>query len=53
MTAEQFGGFIRTIAASGFGLLVGKGWLDAETATMLAGVVGTLAIAAWSWWAKK
>lgn len=53
MTAEQFGGFVRTIAAAGFGVIVGKGWIDASTATALAGVVGTVAVAVWSFLAKK
>lgn len=53
MTKEEVGGIVRTIAAAGFGLLVGKGYIDAATATMLAGALGTLAIAAWSVWTKR
>lgn len=53
MNAEQFGGQIRTIAAAGFGVLVGKGYLTAETASALAGFAGVVAVAIWSWKAKK
>ena len=53
MTSEEIGGIVRTIAAAGFGVLVGKGFIDAATATALAGAVGTIAIAIWSIWAKR
>lgn len=53
MTKEEVGGLVRTIAAAGFGVLVGKGYLDAATATMLAGAAGTIAIALWSIYAKR
>ncbi len=53
MTGEQIGGIVRTIAAAGFGALVTRGVIDAETAAALAGAVGTIAVAVWSVWAKK
>ena len=53
MNANELGGIVRTIAAAGFGLLVGKGYISAEIATALAGAVGTVAIAVWSVWAKR
>lgn len=53
ITAEQIGGIVRTLAAAGFGILVGKGVIDAETAAALTGAVGTIVIAVWSVWAKK
>ena len=53
ITGEQIGGIIRTVAAAGFGILVGKGIIDAETAAALTGAVGTIAIAIWSVWSKK
>lgn len=53
MTSTELGGIVRTIAAAGFGILVGKGLIDAETAAALAGAVGTIAIAVWSVWAKR
>ena len=53
MTGEQLGGIVRTIAAAGFGVLVGKGYLTAEMATALAGASGTVAIAVWSVISKR
>jgi ABC-type proline/glycine betaine transport system permease subunit len=53
MTSTELGGIVRTIAAAGFGILVGKGFIDAETAAALAGAVGTIAIAVWSVLAKR
>ena len=53
MTAEELGGIARTLAAAGFGILVGKGIIDAATATALAGAAGTIAVAAWSVWSKR
>lgn len=53
MTKEEIGGIIRTIASAGFGMLVGKGYLDAETALALSGAIGTIAVAVWSVIAKR
>lgn len=53
MTAEQVAGIVRTLAAAGFGVLVGKGYLTTEMATALAGAFGTIAVAVWSVWSKK
>jgi ABC-type proline/glycine betaine transport system permease subunit len=53
MTSSEIAGIVRTIAAAGFGLLVGKGIIDAETAAALAGAAGTIAVAVWSVWAKR
>lgn len=48
MTKEEIGGIVRTLLASAFGLLVGKGYIDGETATALAGAVATIGVAVWS-----
>jgi len=53
MTSTEIGGIVRTLAAAGFGVLVGKGIIDAETAAALAGAVGTIAVAIWSVWSKR
>lgn len=53
MTKEQIAGIARTLAACGFGVLVGKGVIDTETAAALTGAVGTIAIAVWSVWSKR
>lgn len=48
MTSQEIGGVVRTILAAAFGLLVGKGYIDGETATALAGAVATIGVAVWS-----
>lgn len=53
MTPDQLAGIVRTLAAAGFGVLVGKGIIDAETAAALAGAAGTVAVAIWSVWSKR
>lgn len=53
MTGEQIGGIVRAIASAGFGFLIGKGIIDAETAATLTGAIGTIAVAVWSVWSKK
>ena len=53
MTSTEIGGIVRTLAAAGFGVLVGKGIINAETAAALAGAVGTIAVAIWSVWSKR
>ena len=53
LTSEQFGGIARAVIAAGFGVLVGKGYIDAATATTIAGALGTIAVAAWSVWVKR
>lgn len=53
MTSNELAGIVRTIAAAAFGLLVGKGIIDAETAAGLAGAAGVVATAIWSVWAKR
>lgn len=53
MNKDKLFGVIRTVAAAGFGLLAGKGYLDGATAEALAGAVATIAVAAWSVASKK
>ena len=53
MSKEEIGGIIRTIAAAGFGVLVGKGVIDNETALALAGAVATIGVAVWSVLTKR
>ncbi len=49
----EIGGIVRTLAAACFGVLVGKGIIDTETAAALAGAAGTIAVAIWSVWSKR
>jgi uncharacterized membrane protein len=53
MTSEQFAGIARALIAAFGGFLVGKGYLDTETAATLGGAVTTLSVAVWSVWSKK
>ena len=53
MNKEQLFGIIRTVAAAGFGLLAGKGYLDGATVEALAGAAATIGVAIWSILSKK
>ena len=53
MSSEQFGGVVRALLSALGGYLVGKGIVDANTATQITGAVATLAVAAWSVVLKK
>ena len=53
MTLSEIAGIVRTLAAGGFGLLVGMGIIDEQTAADLVGAVGVIAVAVWSVWSKR
>lgn len=53
MSAEEFGGIIRAIAAGAGGYLVGKGWIDEPTMMAIVGAVATIGVAVWSVFAKR
>jgi len=53
MSAEQIWGIARTILAAGAGWVVAKGYIDNETAMAVIGGIGTIFVAAWSWWSKR
>lgn len=53
MTQDQFGGIVRAILAAIGGYLVGKGVVDAETATTITGAIATIAVTAWSVWTNR
>jgi ABC-type proline/glycine betaine transport system permease subunit len=53
MTDEEVGGIVRTVVSAGLGILVGKGVLDSQTALVIAGAVGTIAVAVWSVLSKR
>jgi ABC-type proline/glycine betaine transport system permease subunit len=53
MKATEIAGIARALAAGGFGILVGKGYIDQQTAADLAGAAGIIAVAVWSVWAKR
>lgn len=53
MDKNELYGIIRTVLAALGGVAVGKGWVDSETATSLAGAVATIAVAIWSVKSKR
>jgi hypothetical protein len=53
MTGDQLAGIARAICSAVGGYLVGKGLIDASTATAIAGAAATIATAVWSVLSKK
>jgi hypothetical protein len=53
MNKNEIYGVVRTILAAAGGVLVGKGYIDSETAVALAGAIATIAAAAWSIRSKR
>jgi hypothetical protein len=53
MTSEQLAGILRTILAAGAGFAISKGYVDEATATAVIGGAVTIAVAVWSFLAKK
>ena len=48
MNKNEVYGVVRTVLAAVGGVLVGKGYIDSETAVSLAGALATIAAAVWS-----
>ena len=53
MNKNEIYGIVRTILAAIGGVLVGKGYIDSETAVSLAGALATVAAAVWSVKSKR
>lgn len=53
VTGEQIGGIVRAVVSAIGGYLVGKGYIDSETALAVTGAVVTLATAIWSVVSKR
>lgn len=53
MTKDMIWGVVRALLSGASGYLVGKGIVDAETASQAIGAIGILFTAGWSIWAKK
>jgi len=53
MNKNEIYGVVRTILAAAGGVLVGKGYIDSETAVALTGAIATIAAAAWSIKSKR
>ncbi len=53
MNKTEVYGVVRTVLAAVGGVLVGKGYIDSETAMSLAGAAATIAAAIWSVKSKR
>lgn len=53
MTKNEVYGVARAVLSAIGGFLVGKGYIDSETAVALAGALATVAAAVWSVKAKR
>ncbi|MFA9232010.1 MAG: hypothetical protein ACEQSU_14900 [Microgenomates group bacterium] len=53
MTSEMIGGIVRAILSAAGGIILAKGYVDAETWLAISGALTTLAVTVWSVWAKK
>lgn len=53
MTKDEVYGVARAVLSAVGGFLVGKGYIDSETAVALAGALATIAAAVWSVKAKR
>jgi hypothetical protein len=53
MNSDQIAGLVRAILSAISGYFVGKGIIDASTATTLVGAVATILVSGWSIWANK
>lgn len=53
MDKNEVYGVVRTVIAAIGGVLVGKGYIDSETAVAIAGAVATAAAAVWSVKSKR
>lgn len=53
MTKAEVYGVVRTLLAALGGVVVGKGWIDSETAVALAGAGATIVAGVWSVRSKR
>ena len=51
MNQDQFLGLVRNATALGSGIAIGRGWISAETGTLIAGGVLSFVPLAWSFFA--
>ncbi|WP_245442944.1 hypothetical protein [Methylobacterium terrae] len=53
MNSEQIASLLRTILQFGGGIAVGRGWIDADTATAVTGAIVTITVTAWGLYARR
>ncbi|QRE74424.1 hypothetical protein [Methylobacterium aquaticum] len=53
MNQEQLTALLRTLLQFGGGIAVGRGWIDADTATALTGALVTLLVTVWGLYVRR
>lgn len=53
MNSEQLTSLLRTVLQVAGGIAIGRGWIDAETATAVTGALVTIAATAWSLYTRR
>ncbi|GJD63318.1 Pam3-gp28 family putative phage holin [Methylobacterium frigidaeris] len=53
MNQDQLTTLLRTLLQFGGGIAVGRGWIDADTATALTGALVTLLVTAWGLYVRR
>lgn len=53
MNQEQLTTLLRTLLQFGGGIAVGRGWIDADTATTLTGALVTLIVTVWGLYVRR
>lgn len=53
MNSEQLTSLLRTVLQVAGGIAVGRGWVDAETSTAIAGAIVTIVVTGWSLWIRR
>ncbi|AWB24199.1 hypothetical protein DA075_27715 [Methylobacterium currus] len=53
MNQEQLTTLLRTLLQFGGGIAVGRGWIDADTATALSGALVTLLVTGWGLYVRR
>ncbi|ACL58789.1 hypothetical protein [Methylobacterium nodulans] len=53
MNSEQLTSLLRTLLQVAGGIAVGRGWIDADTATALTGAIVTILVTLWGLYARR
>ncbi|ACL60571.1 hypothetical protein [Methylobacterium nodulans] len=53
MNSEQLSSLLRTLLQVAGGIAVGRGWIDADTATALTGALVTILVTLWGLYARR
>jgi hypothetical protein len=53
MNQDQVAALLRTIVQVAGGFVIGKGWVDEQTALAVGGAIVTIGVTIWGLWARK